>query len=215
MKTRKYSVALLTMLIIGATAFLGGCATTGMDRSVKTSNSIQEVDDEIGKMAVQLDKTSASLDALLQSGPADLKKSFETYSDNVVKVEKAGNRVLERMEEMKSQSKEYFAEWEKQGSDYANPRIRELSEERRLKLAGTYAKVPAAAAGIKVTYLAYLANLKEIEIFLSNDLTPQGVASITPVVNNTANDLEALKTSMQPVMAALTEIKTELEGGTK
>jgi hypothetical protein len=215
MKTRKFPLALFTMLTIGAAAFLVGCATTGMDRSVKTSSSIQEVDDEIGKMVVQLDKTSVSLDTLLKSGPSDVKKSFETYSDNVVKVEKEGNRVLKRMEEMKSQSKEYFAEWEKQGSAYANPRIRELSEERRLKLAETYAKVPAAGAGIKVTYLAYLSDLKEIQIFLSNDLTPQGIASITPVANNTANDLEALKASLQPVVAALAEIKAELQGGTK
>ncbi|MBU0485517.1 MAG: DUF2959 family protein [Proteobacteria bacterium] len=215
MKIRKYSVALLTMLMIGTAAFLVGCATTGMDRSVKTSNSIQEVDDEIGKMIIQLDKTSASLDTLLNPEQTEVKKTFEAYSENVVQLENEGNRVIKRLEEMKSQSKEYFAEWEKQGSAYANPRIRELSEERRLKLAETYAKVPAAGAGIKVTYLAYLSDLKEIQIFLSNDLTQQGIESITPVANNTANDLEALKTSLQPVVAALTEIKAELQDGTK
>lgn len=215
MKIRNHSLVFSAMLIIGAAACLGGCATTGMDRSVKTSNSIQEVDNEIGKMVIQLDKTSASLNTLIKPGQPEVKKSFETYSNELGRLEHEGNRVIKRMEEMKSQSKEYFAEWEKQGIAYANPRIRELSEERRLKLAETYAKVPAAGAGIKVAYLAYLSDLKEIQVYLSNDLTPQGVESITPVANNTTNDLEALKTSLQPVIAALEEIKAEMHGGTK
>lgn len=215
MKTTKQTLSLVSVLLFGAAALLGGCATTGMDRSVKTSNSIQEVDNEIGKMVVQLDKTSASLNTLIKPGQPEVKKSFEAYSDDLDRLEHEGNRVIKRMEEMKSQSKEYFAEWEKQGIAYANPRIRELSEERRMKLAETYAKVPAAGAGIKVAYLAYLSDLKEIQKYLSNDLTPQGVESITPVANNTTNDLEALKTSLQPVIAALEEIKAEMHGGTK
>jgi hypothetical protein len=213
MKTRNHSLAFSLMLMVGAAAFLGGCAVTGMDRSVKTSNSIQEVENEIVKMDTQLDETAASLDVLLRPGQPDVKKSFDRYANNLVKLENEGNRVLKRMEEMKSQSIEYFAEWEKQGSAYSNPRIRELSEERRLKLAETYAKVPAAGAGIEVTYLAYLSDLKEIQTYLSNDLTPQGIETIIPVADKTDRDLQALKESMQPVLAALNEIKTALQGG--
>lgn len=215
MNPRKHSLVFFAMLLLGTTTFIGGCATTGMERSVNTSASIQEVDNEIGKMVIQLDKTAASLDVLIQSGQPDMKKPFEAYSDNVVQLEKEGNRVIKRMEEMKASSKEYFAEWEKQGSAYSNQRIRELSEERRLKLAETYARVPAAGAGVKVAYLAYLSDLKEIKIFLSNDLTPQGLKGIAPVANNTFQDLEALKASLKPVVAALEEIKSELQGGTK
>ena len=60
MKTTTHSLAFLTMLMVGAAAFLGGCATstTGMDRSGKTSTSIEEVENEIVKMDAQLDKLS-------------------------------------------------------------------------------------------------------------------------------------------------------------
>jgi hypothetical protein len=114
------------------------------------------------------------------------------------------------MEEMREHSKEYFAEWEKQGVAYTNPQIRELSEERRIKLAEIYAQVPAAGAGVKSAYLAYLTNLKEIKIYLSNDLTPKGVETIDPVAKKAVKDLEVLKTSLQPVITALDAIKAEL-----
>jgi chromosome segregation ATPase len=186
-----------------------------MDRSVKTSNSIQEVDNEIRKMIVQIDVTGTSLDSLVMAGEPDLKKSFDTYSDNLAELDKEGKKVLKRVAEMKSQSTEYFAEWEKQGDAFTNPQIRELSEERRSKLAGIYAQVPAAGAGIKGSYNAYLTDLKEIQQYLSNDLTPKGIEAIAPVAKKSIQDREVLKESLKPVISALDEIKAELYSGKK
>jgi seryl-tRNA synthetase len=186
-----------------------------MDRSVKTSNSIQEVDSDIRKIIVQIDVAATSLDSLVKAGQPDLKKSFDTYSDNLAKLDNQGKRVLKHVEEMRSRSREYFAEWEKQGDAYTNPQIRELSEERRNKLAEIYAQVPTAGAGIKNTYLAYLTDLKEIQMYLSNDLTPKGVETIAPIANKTVQDLDVLRTSLKPLISALDGIKAELYGGTK
>lgn len=215
MKLRGSSLAVSTMFLLFSTAFLGGCATTGMDRSVRTTNSIQEVDSEIRKMVVQIDATGSSLDTLVMAQKPDLKKSFDSYSDHVVKLEHEGNRTLKRIDEMKANSKEYFAEWEKQGDSFTNPEIRALSEERRTRLATIYAQVPAAGSGIKGAYLAYLTGLKEIQKFLSTDLTPSGVETIDPVAKKTVQDRETLKDSLRPVVTALDAIKAELYSGKK
>jgi hypothetical protein len=215
MKLRKKTLALSTGLLLSTAAFLGGCATTGMDRSVKTSNSIQEVDSEIRKMIVQIDATGSSLDSLVMAQKPDLKKPFESYSDHVAKLDHEGKKTLKRIDEMKSNSKEYFAEWEKQGDTFTNPQIRELSEERRTRLAGIYAQVPAAGIGIRGAYTAYITDLKEIQLFLSNDLTPRGIESIDPVARKTVQDRETLKASLRPLIAALDDIKVELYSGKK
>ena len=215
MKLRNNSLTFFTMLLLGTAPFLGGCATTGMDRSVKTSNSIQEVDSEIRNMIVQSDVTAASLDYLVKAEQPDLKKSFDTYSDNLAKLDSDGKQLLKRVEEMKARKTEYFAEWEKQGDAYINPQIRALSEERRKKLAESYARVHTAGEGITGAYHVYLTDLKEIQMYLSTDLTPKGVKAITPVVDKTFQDLDVLKTSLEPVLSALDEIKAELYGGTK
>jgi hypothetical protein len=210
MKLKSHSLTFLTMLLLGTSAFMGACATTGMDRSVKTANSIQDVDSEIRKMIIQIDVTGTSLDSLVTPGQPDLKKSFDSYSDNLANLDKEGKKVLKRIEEMKSQSKEYFGEWEKQGDTFKNPEIRELSEQRRTKLAEIYAKVPAAGIGIKGSYNDYLTGLQEIQKYLSNDLTPKGIEAIAPVANKSIQDREALKESLKPLLYALDEIKAEL-----
>lgn len=212
MKLRNQMLAFCTMILLGTTAFMGGCATTGMDRSVKAANSIKDVDSEIRKMMVQIDVTAASLDSLVMT---DLRKPFDKYSDNLAKLESEGKRVIKRTDEMKARSKEYFDEWEKQGDAFTNPEIRDLSAERRIKLAAIYARVPEAAYGVKGAYHAYLTDLKEIQKYLSTDLTPKGIVSITPVAQKSIQDLEALKISLQPVIVALDEIKAELYSGKK
>jgi DNA repair ATPase RecN len=200
------------MLLFSTAAFLNGCATTGMDRSEKTSNSIQDVDKEIRKLIVQIDVTSASLDTLINANAAtpDLKKSYDSYSDNVSKLDKEGKLEMKRMDEMKSQSKEYFAEWEKQDGNYTNHEIRELSDERRTSLAAIYARVPEASVGVRGAYFDYLKDLKEIQIYLSNDLTAKGIESITPVSQKSAMHKDDLKASLRPVIVALDDIKAEM-----
>ena len=215
MKLRNYSLSFFTMLLLGTAVFLGGCATTGMDRSVKASNSIKEVDSDIRKMLVQADVTAAALDSLVRVGQPDVKKSFDTYSDNLANLESQGKVVLKHIEEMKLRNKEYFTEWEKQGDVYTNPQISALSEERRIKLAEIYAQVHTAGGGVRNAYLAYQTDLKEIQRFLSNDLTPKGIETITPVVNKTSQDLDVLRESIKPVISALDGIKAELYSGKK
>lgn len=210
MKFRKNSLALFTTVLLGTAALLSGCATTGMDRSMDTSKSIKHVDTEIREMMVQIDVTAASLDALVSGGKADPKKSFDKYSKNVVKFEKEGKQVIKRLDEMKKDSRVYFEEWEKEGDSFKNTEIRQLSEERRSKLAGIYAQVPAAGAGVKGSYNAYLTDLKEIQKYLSNDLTPSGIEGITPVAQKSVQNLDQLKASLKPVISALDEIKVEL-----
>lgn len=215
MKSRNQLLAVFAAVLLSTAAFLGGCATTGLDRSVKTSNSIRDVDSEISKMVVQIDATAASLEALVAPGQSDVKKAFKTYSHDVDNLDSEGNRTLKRIDEMREHSKEYFDEWEKQGLEYKNPEIRGLSEERRIKLAEIYSRVPASGAGIKNAYIAYLTNLKEIKVYLSNDLTPQGRITIDPIAKKAVQDKEVLKSSLQPLLEAMDEIKAELYSGKK
>ncbi len=210
MKLRQHSLALFTVALLASAAFMSGCATTGMDRSVKTSNSIKHVDKEIRDLMVQIDVTAVSLDTLVTADKADPKKSFNKYSNNVEKLEKEGKQAIKRLDEMKLRSREYFEEWEKDGDTFKNAEIRELSVDRRSKLAEIYAQVPAANDGVKGSYNAYLSDLKEIQKYLSNDLTPKGIEGVAPVAQKSIENLNNLKASLKPVIAALDEIKLEL-----
>lgn len=210
MKLRKPSLLFISLILLATTAFLGGCASTGMKRSEKTSNSIKHVDTEAREFMVQIDATSTSLNSLVTGSTSNPKKHFETYTKDVAKFEKDGKQVVKRLDEMKLSSREYFEEWAKEGDNFTNQEIRELSEERRSKLAGIYAQVPTANSGVKGSYNAALTSLKELQKYLSNDLTPQGIDGAKPIAQKSIQDLDQLKESLKPVINSLDEIKGEL-----
>ena len=197
-------------LLLGVITCLSGCATTGIDRSEKATTTMQTVADEIDQVTKQLDDTKASLDELTRWEQSDVRKAFDTFSANVVKMDNLEKRFIKHADEMKARGKEYFAEWKKQGDAYTNPQIRELSEQRREELGIVYGKIAEASIGVKSAFQAYMSDLKEIQTFLSNDLTQRGISLIMPITEKVVRDGEDLKNSLIPLQAVIDRAKAEM-----
>lgn len=216
MKIKTKPAVLFTTLLLGAITFMGGCATTGMERAASTSTSMHTVESDIRQASVQVDATGASLNELIKPDQPKVKNAFGKYSDNVAKMEQMGKRLLKHTDEMSARGKDYFEEWDKQGDSYTNPQIRELSEQRRADLAEIYMQIPASSVGVKGAFSAYLSDIKEIQKYLSNDLTPKGIEAITPIAQKAVSDGQLLKEAVMPVLSAITRARAELApGGTK
>lgn len=200
-------------VILGAALFQWGCATTGMQRSADARITMRAVEDDYQQAIVRVSDTNGSLEVLVKMDQVDEKKAFEKYSDNVKKMNEVGKRLFEHADKMRTQQKEYFEEWRKQGNTYTNPEIQALSEQRREDLSGSFVKISEASVGVKGAFKAYMSDLGEIRTFLSTDLTPKGVQSITPVVRKAVEDGERLKDSIYPVVSAIDEARSEMAQG--
>ena len=215
MKMKNQSLALLTALLLGSTTFMGGCATTGAERVAKTTNTMQTVENEYRQTATQVDATTAALNELIKPDQVDQRKAFEAYKASVERMDNQGKQLVKNSEEMNARGRDYFAEWEKTGNKYTNPEIRELSEQRRNEMSQTFAKIPEASIGVRGSLRSYVTQLKEIQTYLSNDLTPKGIEAITPMAQKAIKDGDNLKASIKPVLAAIQNVRTEMaQGGT-
>jgi len=204
---------ILNAMILGAALIQLGCATTGMQRSTNTRTTMKEVEDDYQLAIVRVSDTNASLETLVKMDQTDEKKAFEKYSDNVKKMKGIGKRLFGHADKMRTQQKEYFEEWRKQGNAYTNPEIQALSEQRREDLSGSFVKISEASVGVKGSFKAYMSGLEEIKTYLSTDLTPKGVESITPVVRKAIEDGEKLKESIYPVISTIDEARAEMAQG--
>jgi hypothetical protein len=210
MKFGFQSAVFFTTVLLGAITCLTGCATTGMDRATKTTNSMQTVEGDYKQASVQIDATRATLEDLIKPDQADMKKAYDAYTANVVKMEKSGKQLETHTEKMRVKGNDYFAEWE---SSYTNPEIRELSERRRIEIREGYGKISEASIGVKGTLKSYLTDIREIQKYLSNDLTPQGIESIRPVAQRALTDGDNLKETVKPVLAAIDRVKVDMVQG--
>lgn len=210
MKLRVKSGIFFTAVILGAFICLTGCATTGMERAAKTTDSMQQVEGDYIKASEQIDVTRASLENLIKPSQSDLRKNYDTYAEDVEKMEKLGKQLDSHSEKMRARGNEYFAEWE---NSYTNPEIRELSERRRLEMREIYAKVPEASIGVRGALKSYLTDIKEIQMYLSYDLTPEGIEAIRPTAQKAVLDGNNVKVAVKPILAAIDLVKTEMPQG--
>ena len=213
MRKRTKLLVLFGSLWIAAGSSLTGCATTGTERATQTSNTMQTVEGEYRQVSLQVDATNASLQNLISPEQTDQKKAFNDYRDQVDRMQKLGEQLDKHTADMRRQGQEYFAEWEKQGSTFSNPRLRALSEERRAELRQTFARIPEASIGVKGSLQSYLTDIGEIRKYLSNDLTPSGIEAIRPVARKAMLEGEDLKISIRPVLDAIDRARRSLEQG--
>ena len=124
MSYRIYPGVIITTLLLGVITALTGCATTGMDRATKTTNSMQKVEEDYKHAAIQIDATRVALEDLVEPNQNDLKKAYEVYDTHVKKMPKVGKQLETHTNKMSNRNNEYLADWE---SSYTNPEIREQS----------------------------------------------------------------------------------------
>lgn len=196
-----YSLCTVVFIFI---IVLSGCAITGRERAADTATSMQAVEADYQQALVQIDETNAALEALVRPQQDDTKEAFDVYTKNVREMEKLGEELTKHTEKMSTQGNTYLAEWE---NAYTGSEIRALSEQRRIEVRELYAKIPNASVGVKGALQSYLTDIKEIQMYLANDLTPQAINAIRPVTRKTVVDGDNLKTAIRPVLSAFDRIR--------
>jgi hypothetical protein len=210
MKLYKQSLITLSSILIIVTIIIGGCSSTGMERSEKTSTTMETMDKDIKIVIAQLDITGASLEALMRPNQQEIKKTYESFKENVSKMENKEKDFINHADEMKNRGKEYFSEWEKEGNEYKNPQIQALSDQRRDELGSIYNGVAESSVGVKEAYRIYLSDIREMQIYLSNDLTSKGIETIAPVARKIVSDGYNLKYALTNLQKAIDEAREEM-----
>jgi hypothetical protein len=210
MKPSKKNFACHVTLIIAAIIGLASCNSTGTDRSKQASATMETVENDIKSVGVQLDVTGASLDELMKQGQPEVKKAFDAFTDNLSKLESMQKKVARHADEMKERGKEYFEEWQKEGDKYKNQQIQELSEQRRADLGAIYSRIAENSIGVRDAFKAYLSDAKEIQNYLSNDLTSKGIEAIAPTSKRVVSNGENLRLATKNVQTAIERARAEM-----
>jgi len=213
MKRTLQPATVSTTAAVGVLLLIAACATTGRERATRTTDSMDAVESDYRQTSAQIDKTKASLQALMRAEQADLKKAYGVYAADVKRTEALAKQLYGHTEKMTTFRDEYFLGWER---SYTNADIRELSEQRSIKLREVYAQIPAASVGVRGALEAYVTDISEIDRYLANDLTPRAVQGIEPISRKAVKDGERVQEEIAGVLTAIGQVKAEMgQGGKK
>ena len=204
MKT-KYII--LNLLSITAIASFSGCGTTsGYKQADKTGEGIADFREAIVNGKKAIDATMKSLDQVAVSATTDPRKAFEHYSKNVASLESAAKDARKCSQDVKEQGKTYFAQWEKQMAEVKNPDIRNLAVERKAKLQAAFETIRQYAEPLKAQFDPWMSDLKDLQKYLSNDLTIAGVDAAKPLFTKTEAEGREVQKSMDALVAELNTV---------
>jgi len=204
-KFKIFSVSAL-FAVFGAMA----CTTSGIERSEDLQTALRLVDNDIEIIVGQLDAINESLDELVDSGQTDVRKAFDVFTENSSKIEKMESDFAKHSDMVEDSGDTYFSKWNNKQNQYDNPEIQKHSDERRAELGRIFDDVTNNHTVIKETFQTYVSDVNEIQLYLSNDLTTNGIASIASLSNQTVHRGIYLKTELLELKAAIERARAEM-----
>jgi len=204
------SLALATVAIM-ATALFTGCGTTaGYKQADKTGAGIAEFREEIVNTSAAVNETVKALDEVAATANTNPRQAFEGFSKSVTRLASVSAKAKSRGEEMKARGQAYFADWEKQLGQIKNPDIRALAERQRTKLRETFDSIKKFAEPLKAQFDPWLSDLKDLQRYLSNDLTISGVDAAKSLFAKTQAEGIEVQKSMDALIAELNTVAATL-----
>lgn len=212
------SAALLTVgfaVAVSAAGLLGGCSSNdpGRDRSTKAVSGLRDTQQEVAKARTQVEKTNAALDGL-QSGQGDLRPAYDKFKNEVKSLEDVAKSAAERSADMRARADEYQKKWAQEMSDVTDPNLKAAAQSRAAKVSSRYATITTKGQATKAAYEPYIQDLKNVQTYLSNDLTPAAVQAAGPAFQKAKTDGGTLKQKLDDLAKELDSVANELSPGT-
>jgi hypothetical protein len=216
MKNKSVQLVSLACALGGAALLMTACGTTsGYKQADKTGAGIAEFRDEIVKGKNAIDVTMKSLSDIASTANTDPRKAYEQFSKNVAKLESTAANIRKRAQNMKAQGEAYFKQWETELAQVNNQEVRKLADERKATLQKTFQSIRQVSEPLKAQFDPWMADLKDLKVFLGNDLTIAGVDSAKSLFTKTTNEglevqksMDALVAELNTVAATITPAKT-------
>jgi len=216
MKPIQQSLALAALGVAGLILAHSSASAAGYKLADKVGTGIAEFRDEIVDVKKAVDTTMAALDKIVAQAAVDPRKAFKEFDKSVPDIDSAAAKAKKRGDDMKELGQKYFESWEKDLAGVNNPEIRKLAEERKTKLQATFGNIKAKMESARDQFRAWLANLKDLQKYLGQDLTIGGIdAAKELIAKSKTGGMEVQQTfdtvigELNSVVAAITPAKVK------
>jgi predicted nucleic acid-binding Zn-ribbon protein len=193
---RAGSISARVVALAGALAVSIGCSS-GPDTK-GTVDSMGAFGIEFAKVKDSIDDAVKSLERVVNTQPTELKNNFEAYRKSVKDLEDQSQVVKARADEMKAKGDQFFKDWESSKT---------VSPERRAQLASSYAKIKDDAVVARDAFTPFLNSLKDIDRYLSLDLSLKGVSSMSDLVRSSKEHAAKVKSRIDSVLAEVNSVR--------
>jgi hypothetical protein len=176
--------------------FSAGCASDNYKESAHTAVELNQSSGMITRGNRLIDESLADLNDLVSNPNADLRQQYKRFDHSVIELGESARDLASEAGEMKAQGADYFAKWDKESAQIQNEDIRNRSETRRSEVALRFDRMSEQYAEAKMAFRPFLSDLRDVQKFLSTDLTAGGLAAIKDTAAKATKDAVPVKASL-------------------
>lgn len=192
----------LALISLAGVSLLQGCKSSGAEKVDQTSTRIEDFRASIETLKSQVHGTSDALTKLVDAGATDPKPAFASYEKQVEQVTKSTTKAKSNMTKVQSEGEKLFADWTARLETISDPEIRKASEKRRDELKQLLGGIADEAKPVLAELDAFVATAKDLETYLSQDLTPAGIQSIAGKAKGFRKSAESISDNLDDVAEA-------------
>lgn len=200
---KRYFSSGLVAIVMAATPALAASAPSAAD---KVAEKMLGLTQSVDAMKAQIDSVMGSLNSLT-AGSGDLVAMYDTFGKQVDKTESMYKKAKSEASKARSQRDSYIKKWEASQQKIQNEELRKTAEARKAELLPIIEKLKESASGAEQAFLPFLQDLKDIRLFLGNDLNPTGVGKVKESLQpKCATSASTVKTKLDEATGALKEL---------
>jgi hypothetical protein len=192
MKTTKTNLISI-VVAAGFALVIAGCATSGYDAGTKTAANIQDAANRIAAVPGLIDQTLGAMNDLIQNPQPDLRPQFKKFSSQLDSMISEAKDIGDARRSMDSKGKEFFAKWDEQIAQIHNEDIKARSQSRKEEVSQKLLAIKRSYSEAEIAFTPFVSDLKDVQKFLSVDLTTGGLAAIKSPAANAVKNAGPLK----------------------
>jgi DNA primase large subunit len=194
---------------LGALAVLAACAATGTQRVAATRERMDAMTRNLDMLKIRVDNDASSLSDLVNKTQPDPKAQFAKYSSDSRALRSAVGETESRYTNVRASADKLFAEWSMRADTIHDADVKKVSEQRRNELSKAIDGFVAAAQPALEQLKSYVETSRDIEAYLSNDLTPSGIRALSDKSKAQTSAAAAINRKLDDVAAAAQKASTE------
>jgi len=197
----------LSVFAVAAALALGpGCkSSSGHQASDTTAGHMDALRASADSLKAKVNAAAGSLSVVVEKAEVDPKTPFEQYKKDVAAVNDWVAKAESNLKAVRAQGQTYFAEWEKQATTMQDPELKETAEERRAELKKAVDAIGKAMEEVRVDLTPFVASIKDVQTYLSNDLTPAGIETVEGKSKKLIDDAETIGEKLDDLVETLEE----------
>ena len=188
-------------------------AATAPEKAEKVAERMLKSKKAIEAATAQIDATLRSMNSMASAKSSEIVALYGDFSHNVDDLESMAKKAKSAAEKARDQREAYLKKWASSQDKIQNEQLKAASKARRDELMPKIDALKQAFTSVQETFAPFMQGLKDLKIFLGNDLSEQGIVTASSLMSQCNADGEKLQSDVSTAMATYEQLAMSLTPG--